>query len=130
MLDVDFSLAILGTLSKLGVHIAIDDFGMGSSLDLLRHFPINTLKIDQSFVKDMTGGPHDVAFVTAIIAMAHSLKLKVVAEGLETEEQLALLKAQQCDEVQGNLCSPPLSTDVLTKLLQTGRLLLYEGKGA
>jgi EAL domain-containing protein (putative c-di-GMP-specific phosphodiesterase class I) len=130
MLDVDYSLAILEVVNKLGVRVAIDDFGMGSSLDLLRHFPINTLKIDQSFVREMKGGRSDVAFITAIIAMAHSLNLNVVAEGVETEAQLILLKSQQCDEVQGNLCSPPLSAEALTELLRSGRLLLTEDEGA
>ena len=128
MFDLEFSLATLRALRELGVRIAIDDFGMGSSLDLLRHFPLNTLKIDQSFVKDMTGSPNDVAFVKAIIAMAHSLKLTVVAEGLETDKQLALLQAQNCDEVQGNLCCSPLPIQAVTELLHSGQNLLSENE--
>jgi EAL domain-containing protein (putative c-di-GMP-specific phosphodiesterase class I) len=121
MLNQEFSLSILQTLSEMGVQVAVDDFGMGSALDFLRYFPIDTLKIDQSFVKEMTGESDDQAFITAIIAMAHSLKLKVVAEGVETETQLGLLQDQNCDEWQGYLFSQPLSTKEITKLLKSGQ---------
>ncbi len=120
MLNQEFSLAILQALSEMGVQIAVDDFGLGSALDFLRCFPIDTLKIDQYFVKEMTGASNDQAFITAIIAMAHSLGLKVVAEGVETEAQLELLQNQDCDEWQGFLFSPPLSSVDLTTLLQSG----------
>ena len=121
MLNQEFSMGILRALSDLQVQIAVDDFGMGSALDFLRYFPINTLKIDQSFVREMTGKPDDAAFITAIIAMAHSLKLKVVAEGVETDAQLDLLRGQNCDEVQGFLFSLPLSAEEMTRLLQSGQ---------
>lgn len=118
MLNQEFSLATVKALREMGVRIAVDDFGLGSALDFLTDFPISTLKIDQSFVREMTGESRDAAFVAAIIAMAHSLNLKVVAEGIETEAQLTLLKAQQCDEVQGYLLSRPLSVKAITELLQ------------
>jgi len=120
MLNQEYSLEILKALSEMGIQIAVDDFGVGSALDFLRYFPIDTLKIDQSFVREITGEPKDQVFITAIIAMAHSLKLRVVAEGVETEAQLALLQGQNCDECQGYLFSPPLSVADSTKLLETG----------
>mgnify|MGYP005851545001 CR=1 FL=1 len=129
MLNQEFSLATVKSLSELGVRIAVDDFGLGSALDFLTHFPISTLKIDQSFVRGMTGEARDAAFIAAIIAMAHSLKLKVVAEGVETEAQLALLKAQQCDEVQGYLLSRPLSVKAITELLQAEQRLGAGSRG-
>lgn len=123
MLNQEFSLAMVEALSELGVRIAVDDFGLGSALDFLTQFPISTLKIDQSFVRNMTGDSRDAAFIAAIIAMAHSLKLKVVAEGIETDAQLTLLKAQQCDEVQGYLLSRPLSATMITELLEAEQRL-------
>ncbi len=129
MLNQEFSLAMVKALSELGVRIAVDDFGLGSALDFLTYFPISTLKIDQSFVRGMTGESRDAAFIAAIIAMAHSLKLKVVAEGVETEAQLALLKAQQCDEVQGYLLSRPLSVKAITELLQAEQRLGAGSRG-
>ncbi len=104
--------AILGRLKARGIHISIDDFGTGySSLSYLKRFPINALKIDRSFVTDVTSNPDDAAIATAIILMGHSLKLTVVAEGVETENQLAFLKVLQCNEVQGYLFSPPVPAD-------------------
>lgn len=109
----------LRELSKLGVQLTIDDFGIGySSLNRLRTLPFSTLKIDRSFIKDLTSDAHSQAIVSAIIAMAHSLKLKVIAEGVETEAQQAWLQAQQCDEMQGFLTSPALSAEALIHLLQ------------
>ena len=87
----------------------MDDFGTGySSLNYLKRFPIDRIKIDQSFVRDVTRDPDDAAIAARIIAMAHSLKLTVVAEGVETEAQLEFLRAQRCDEMQGYLFSPPV----------------------
>ena len=119
MQNVDFSLTTLNELSTMGVHLSIDDFGTGySSLDRLKRLPFQTLKVDQSFVIGINSDTDDAAIVTAIIAMAHSLNLKVIAEGIETEEQLAFLQAQGCDEVQGHLFSEPISAEGLTQLLQ------------
>ncbi|MDX1522643.1 MAG: bifunctional diguanylate cyclase/phosphodiesterase, partial [Anaerolineae bacterium] len=117
LLNSEANLTTLNDLRALGVGIAIDDFGVGSSLGFLKHFPLDTLKIDQSFVKDMTREVGDAAFIKAIITMAHTLKLKVVAEGVTSPEQEALLRAQACDEIQGYLFSEPLSIDQITKLL-------------
>ena len=99
----------LQAFRDLGVTLAIDDFGTGySSLAYLKWLPIDTLKIDQEFVGDITTDPDDAAITSTIITMAHSLQLKVVAEGVETLEQLAFLRAQHCDEIQGYWLSPPL----------------------
>jgi diguanylate cyclase (GGDEF)-like protein len=117
--------AILNGLSDLGVQISLDDFGLGSSLAYLRNFSLNTIKIDQSFVSGMVCDAGDETIITAIIAMAHGLNLKVIAEGVETREQLAFLRAKQCDEIQGNLFSQPLSAGLLTRLLLEGRHLPF-----
>ncbi|MGK2856299.1 MAG: EAL domain-containing response regulator [Thermoanaerobaculia bacterium] len=114
---------ILQALREIGVQVAIDDFGTGySSLSYLRKFPVDSLKIDQSFVRQIGAGGGDSAIVTAIISMARSLKLRVVAEGVETVEQLALLQTLQCDEVQGYYFSKPLPPEEFAKLLTRGLL--------
>jgi EAL domain-containing protein (putative c-di-GMP-specific phosphodiesterase class I) len=96
-------------LKGAGIHLSIDDFGTGySSLSYLKRFPIDALKIDRSFVSDITTNPDDAAIATTIILMAHSLRLEVVAEGVETESQLSFLSVLQCNEVQGFLFSPPV----------------------
>jgi PAS domain S-box-containing protein/diguanylate cyclase (GGDEF)-like protein len=113
MEDVKHNIASLGAIRDLGVSIAIDDFGTGfSSLSYLAKLPVDSLKIDRSFVIDMTTGPQGLSLVTTIINLAHSLKLKVVAEGVETEEQSGLLRLLNCDEMQGFLFSKPVPSDI------------------
>jgi len=107
--DIEETLKKLNAIAKLGVKMAVDDFGTGySSLSYLKRFPINKLKIDRSFVMNLTKDESDVAIVTAIISLAHALKLKVIAEGVETEEQKLLLSSLHCNEIQGYLISRPL----------------------
>jgi EAL domain-containing protein (putative c-di-GMP-specific phosphodiesterase class I) len=97
----------------MGVSIAIDDFGTGfSSLGYLSKLPVDTLKVDRSFVIDMTSGRQGLALVSTIINLAHSLKLNVVAEGVETEEQSRLLRLLSCDEMQGFLFSKPVPIEI------------------
>jgi EAL domain-containing protein (putative c-di-GMP-specific phosphodiesterase class I)/GGDEF domain-containing protein len=109
----------LRKLKSAGLHISIDDFGTGySSLSYLKQFPIDALKIDRSFVSEVTTNADDAAIATAIILMGHSLKLSVVAEGVETESQLAFLRVLQCNEVQGFLISPPVPAEQARELLR------------
>ncbi len=119
MLDVTRTIEILRALRGLGVRISLDDFGTGySSLSYLKSLPVDTLKLDQSFVRDVPHDPGDAAIATAVIAMAHSLDLRVVAEGVETREQLAFLRERGCDFVQGHLVSVPVPADVVNGLLE------------
>jgi diguanylate cyclase (GGDEF)-like protein/PAS domain S-box-containing protein len=109
MTDVEHAIDMLQQLKLLGVKLSIDDFGTGySSLAYLKRFPIDVLKIDQSFVRDIAVDFNDAAITVSIISLGHNLKLKVIAEGVETEEQLAYLRHHGCDEVQGYLFSRPL----------------------
>jgi len=113
--------SILQTLRARGIQIAVDDFGTGySSLSYLRKFPIDALKIDQSFVRQITSTPDDTTIVTAVISMGRSLKLRVVAEGVETQEELAFLQARQCDEAQGHYFSRAVLPQQFAKLLKSG----------
>jgi EAL domain-containing protein (putative c-di-GMP-specific phosphodiesterase class I) len=113
MEDALHSIATLQAIRELGVTLAIDDFGTGfSSLSYLSKLPVDTLKIDRSFVVDMTAGPEGLALVSTIIKLAHSLKLKVVAEGVETEDQSRLLRLLSCDERQGYLVSRPVAAEI------------------
>jgi EAL domain-containing protein (putative c-di-GMP-specific phosphodiesterase class I) len=113
MSDINHNIATLESIRAMGVTIAIDDFGTGfSSLSYLARLPVDTLKIDRSFVIAMTDAPEGLALVSTIITLAHSLKLKVVAEGVETDEQSRLLRLLGCDEMQGFLFSRPLPTEM------------------
>lgn len=116
--DVDNVIGIFQQLRGMGVKLAIDDFGTGySSLSYLKRFAVDYVKIDQTFISDLSASGEDGAITRAIIAMAHSLDLKVVAEGVETELQLAILRAQHCDEVQGYLISRPVAAHLLAEQL-------------
>ncbi|HEX6828186.1 MAG TPA: EAL domain-containing protein, partial [Burkholderiales bacterium] len=119
MYNVDEVLATLRDLKSIGVRISLDDFGTGySSLSYLKRFPIDKLKIDRSFVRDVITNPEDAAIARAVIAMAHSLDLRVVAEGVETAEQLDFLRANQCDQFQGYYYARPLPASESTELLR------------
>jgi diguanylate cyclase (GGDEF)-like protein/PAS domain S-box-containing protein len=120
MQSPDTSIRTLYDLKKLGLRISLDDFGTGhSSLSYLKRFPIDTLKIDQSFVRDITNDPDTAAIVTAIIAMGHSLRLKVIAEGVEFSEQATFLKRCGCDQMQGFLIHTPVPAGEFESLLAT-----------
>jgi EAL domain-containing protein (putative c-di-GMP-specific phosphodiesterase class I) len=113
------ALALLGAIKRLGVRLAIDDFGTGySALGYLKHFPIDTLKVDRSFIHDLCDNPEDRAITKAIIAMGKTLRLTVVAEGVETPEQAALRRTHACDEVQGYHFSRPIAPEDLAVLLR------------
>jgi diguanylate cyclase (GGDEF)-like protein len=117
------AVAVLEKLKSLGVQIAIDDFGTGySSLAYLKRFPIDTLKVDRSFIRDIPADSGDMKITRAIIAMAHSLRLRVVAEGVETAEQLEFLRSQHCDAGQGYFLYRPLPDDEVTQALSLNRL--------
>jgi len=121
MHDIDFTSGVLANLKDMGIQIAIDDFGTGhSSLSYLKRLPIDDVKIDQSFVRDVITDPNDAAIVGSIVAMTHELNLKLVAEGVETEEQLAFLTDRRCDVVQGFLFSQPVPADAVEKMMAPG----------
>jgi EAL domain-containing protein (putative c-di-GMP-specific phosphodiesterase class I) len=115
----DATMAALSELSDMGVGLALDDFGTGySSLSYLRRFPIDRVKIDRSFVGDITSDPEDAALTAAILAMAQSLQLLVVAEGVETIEQADFLCERGCDELQGYLISRPVPASDFVRFLE------------
>lgn len=117
MQNAEFAAGMLTRLKNMGINISIDDFGTGfSSLGSLKRLPIDALKIDQSFVREATTDPDDAALVMAIITLAHNLRLRVVAEGVETEDQLRFLQLLRCDEIQGYFFSKPLPADRLVSL--------------
>lgn len=124
MHDVDSALAILRKLKELGAQLTMDDFGTGySSLSYLKRFPFDKMKIDKSFVRDITNDPDSAAITRAIITMAHSLNLRVIAEGIETEGQLGYLRSQDCDEMQGFYFSRPVPAPEFEKLMRAERQL-------
>ncbi len=124
MTDIERAIGILHDLAALGVQISIDDFGTGySSLAYLKRLPIDVLKIDQSFVRDITVDPDDAAIVATIVSLAHSLRLQVIAEGVETIEQLQFLQRHHCDAIQGYYFSRPVPADQFELLLQQGKCL-------
>jgi len=124
MSNAEETIAVLRNLKALGVQISIDDFGTGySSLAYLKRFPIDKLKIDIAFVREVTSNPDDAAIVLAIISMAHSMKLQVIAEGVENDAQLAYLRRHGCDEMQGYYFSRPVAQEEFEQMLMGGKLL-------
>ena len=120
----DVVAGILNKLEQLGVQISVDDFGTGySSLSYLKRFPVDVLKIDQSFVRDIVTDPDDAALVMAIIGMAHALRIQTLAEGVETEAQLDFLRKHRCDAMQGYYFSKPLPAEDIAALLKENRRL-------
>jgi EAL domain-containing protein (putative c-di-GMP-specific phosphodiesterase class I) len=118
MANTESTIKTLQNLRNLGVGISIDDFGTGySSLAYLRRFPVDKLKIDIAFIRGITTSPDDAAIVLAIIRMAHTLKLEVIAEGVETTAQLEYLRTHHCDQIQGYYLSRPLPVPELEKML-------------
>jgi EAL domain-containing protein (putative c-di-GMP-specific phosphodiesterase class I) len=124
MKDENHAVETLACLKHLGVCVALDDFGTGySSLSYLRRFPLDLLKIDRSFTMDLTTNPEIASIVTAVIDMAHSLGLRAVAAGAETEEQEAL-RAHDCDEIQGFRFSRPVSAESVAELVRAAELAM------
>jgi EAL domain-containing protein (putative c-di-GMP-specific phosphodiesterase class I) len=118
MQNAQATTATLRSLKAIGVSIAIDDFGTGySSLSYLKRFPIDSLKIDRSFVTELPGNQDDASIAQAVITMGHALRLKIVAEGVETQAQLDFLAANFCDEMQGYFFARPLPADACTQLM-------------
>lgn len=126
MQNLDRVTTILNELKALGTTLSMDDFGTGySSLSYLKRFPFNKLKIDQSFVRDITSEPDSAEIVKTIIAMAHNLRLKVIAEGVETAGQLNYLRLHNCDEIQGYFFSKPIVAEDFSNLLRENRMLTF-----
>ena len=122
--NVDMTLSVLRELQEMGVSLAIDDFGTGySSLSYLKQFPVSKLKIDRSFIRDIAVDVDDAAITTAIISMATNLRLKVIAEGVETEEQMSFLQGHHCDEIQGYYFSKPESASDAARRLKEEAVL-------
>jgi EAL domain-containing protein (putative c-di-GMP-specific phosphodiesterase class I) len=122
--NTEVAIRRLNALKSLGVQIAIDDFGTGySSLSYLQQFPFDILKIDRCFIRNITDNPNNAAITKAIIEMAKSLNLKLVAEGVETESELSFVCQHKCDKMQGYLFSRPLPAQEFEQLLTTGKRL-------
>jgi EAL domain-containing protein (putative c-di-GMP-specific phosphodiesterase class I) len=123
MQDIEHTVELLDSLQRDGIQVAIDDFGTGySSLSYLHWFKINKLKIDQSFVRELAASPDDRAIVEAIIGLAKNFDLRVIAEGVETHDQLAFMRGHSCDDVQGYYFSRPVTAKAFSQLLRTGIL--------
>jgi len=126
MRDPAEAAGMLRRLKRMGLMLSIDDFGTGySSLAYLKRFPLDALKIDRTFVRDLTPDSNDGEIALAIISLAHNLKLKVVAEGVETEAQMNFLRSHGCDEMQGYLFARPLSVESCTRLLMERRRMHF-----
>ena len=118
MEDAESNINALRDLKAMGLSIAVDDFGTGySSLSYLKRFPIDILKIDKSFIRDISFNSDDEAIASSIIAMAHTLRLSVIAEGVETNEQLAMLVEKHCDQAQGYYFCQPIAADELKRFI-------------
>jgi EAL domain-containing protein (putative c-di-GMP-specific phosphodiesterase class I) len=130
--DAEVTLSVIRELKAIGVTLAIDDFGTGySSFSYLKRFRVSKLKIDRSFIRDVAVSPDDAAITAAIISMAKSLRLKVIAEGVEDEAQMLFLRSHQCDEIQGYYFSKPLAAEkVADKLRNTALHTLSASGGA
>jgi EAL domain-containing protein (putative c-di-GMP-specific phosphodiesterase class I) len=121
MKHAEAAISTLQSLRARGVQLAVDDFGTGySSLSYLRKFPINALKVDRSFIREISTTPGETSIVTAVIGMGRSLGLRVIAEGVETREELIFLRAHQCDEAQGYYFSRPMPAEQFAGWLKTG----------
>jgi EAL domain-containing protein (putative c-di-GMP-specific phosphodiesterase class I) len=121
MSDVERSAALMRKIAGMGIHISIDDFGTGySSLNYLKRMPIEKLKIDRSFIKDISVDRDDREIIHAVTAMAHNMNMKVIAEGVETVEQLSFLRSSDCDEAQGYLFSRPLPAEEFKEFVTAG----------
>jgi EAL domain-containing protein (putative c-di-GMP-specific phosphodiesterase class I) len=117
--NTDMTSSVLKELKRMGLKLAIDDFGKGySSLSYLKQFPFSKLKIDRSFIRDVPANPEDAAIIAAIVSMAKSLSLKVIAEGVENEAQMSFLRMLHCDEIQGYYFSKPLAADEVADKLR------------
>jgi EAL domain-containing protein (putative c-di-GMP-specific phosphodiesterase class I) len=128
MEDIEEAILTLDALQDLGVALAIDDFGTGySSLNYLKRLPIDHVKVDRSFVSDIPRNVDDMAITAAVIAMAHQLNLSVVAEGVETREQLEFLSRHRCEFGQGYLFGPPLPFEQVQEMIRSGALLAGVG---
>jgi diguanylate cyclase (GGDEF)-like protein/PAS domain S-box-containing protein len=127
--DITYSISVMKALQDLGVKVSIDDFGTGySSLSYLRNLPINTLKIDQSFINNLHNDPSDIAIVKAIITMGQGLAVKIVAEGVETHEQMNILRDMDCHYAQGYYIQKPLESDAFEKGFRTAESVEYSSK--
>jgi EAL domain-containing protein (putative c-di-GMP-specific phosphodiesterase class I) len=124
MTHVEELLEVLDRLRAAGIRLAVDDFGTGySSLNYLKRLPVDKLKIDRSFVRDIPDNQNDMAIAHAIIALARSMKLTVIAEGVETKEQLEFLRTSDCDEIQGYYFSKPIDPETFSRMLAERRTL-------